>query len=47
MDISACGRTVEVKVNGIQSAKVENDPSRPIGHLLMQMHAGNESWGWC
>ena len=42
MEISAFGGNVEVKVNGVVSAKLENDPSRPVGHLLMQMHAGNE-----
>jgi hypothetical protein len=40
--ITAYGGNVEVKVNGITSAKLENDPSRPAGQLAMQMHAGNE-----
>jgi hypothetical protein len=40
--ISAYGGNVEVKVNGITSAKLQNETSRPAGHLAMQMHAGNE-----
>ncbi len=40
--ISAYGGNVEVKVNGITAAKLENETSRPAGHLAMQMHAGNE-----
>jgi len=40
--ITAYGGNVEVKVNGITSAKLENETSRPAGQLAMQMHAGNE-----
>ncbi len=42
MTITACGHDVEVKVNGVTSAQVKDDPSRPTGHFAMQMHAGNE-----
>ena len=31
-----------VKVNGVISAELRDDPSRPGGQLAMQMHAGNE-----
>lgn len=42
LTVAAYGGSVEVKVNGVTSAKIENDPSRPAGSLAMQMHAGNE-----
>ena len=42
LTVAAFGGNVEVKVNGIASAKVQDDPSRPGGSLAMQMHAGNE-----
>jgi hypothetical protein len=40
MVISARGGHVVVKVNGIQSAELKDDPSRPEGHFALQMHAG-------
>ncbi|MHB8902022.1 MAG: 3-keto-disaccharide hydrolase [Thermoguttaceae bacterium] len=42
MEITAQGGDVTVKVNGVQSAQLKNDPSRRSGRLAMQMHAGNE-----
>lgn len=42
MEITAQGGNVTVRVNGVESARLENDPSRPSGRLAMQMHAGNE-----
>ncbi|QEG33373.1 3-keto-disaccharide hydrolase [Bythopirellula goksoeyrii] len=42
LEITAQGGDVTVKVNGVTSAQVTDDPSRPEGHLAMQMHAGNE-----
>ena len=29
-----------VKVNGVKSAELENDPGRPAGHFALQMHSG-------
>ena len=40
--ISAHGGDVTVTVNGVVSAQLKDDPSRPAGQLAMQMHAGNE-----
>ena len=42
MVIAAYGGDVKVTVNGVTSAELKNDPSRPAGQLAMQMHAGNE-----
>ena len=40
MTIAAHGGHVVVHVNGVKSAELENDPSRPEGHFALQMHAG-------
>jgi len=40
MTIEARGGKVVVQVNGIQTAEIKNDPSRPEGHLALQMHSG-------
>jgi hypothetical protein len=42
LTIAAYGRDVKVTVNGVTSAELKGDPSRPAGQLAMQMHAGNE-----
>lgn len=42
LTITAKGGDVTVTVNGVTSAQLKDDPSRPAGHLAMQMHAGNE-----
>jgi hypothetical protein len=42
MLITAEGGHVVVKVNGVQSAELKNDPVQAAGHLILQMHAGNE-----
>ena len=42
LTIAAHGPNVKVTVNGVVSAEVKDDPSRPAGQLAMQMHAGNE-----
>ena len=42
MLITAKGGDVVVKVNGVQSAQLKNDPVQDAGHLILQMHAGNE-----
>lgn len=39
--ISAHGGDVVVHVNGVKTAELKGDPSRPAGHLAMQMHSGN------
>src|SRR5688572_12749362 len=38
--IAAHGGDVTVTVNGVTSAELKADPSRPAGQLAMQMHAG-------
>jgi hypothetical protein len=40
MVIAAHGGHVVVTVNGIQSAELKDDPSRPEGHFALQMHSG-------
>jgi hypothetical protein len=41
MTIAAHGGHVVVHVNGVKSAELKDDPSRPEGHLALQMHSGN------
>lgn len=40
MVIDAHGGNVTVTVNGVKSAELKDDPSRPEGHFALQMHAG-------
>ena len=40
MTIEAHGGNVTVHVNGIKTAQLTDDPSRPEGHFALQMHAG-------
>jgi len=40
MTIDAQGGNVVVTVNGTETARLKGDPSRPEGHLALQMHAG-------
>ena len=40
MTIDAQGGNVAVHVNGVKSAELKEDPSRPEGHFALQMHAG-------
>lgn len=42
MLITAQGGDVEVRVNGVKAAELKNDPIQEAGHLILQMHAGNE-----
>ena len=39
--IAARGGHVQVQVNGVKTAELKDDPSRPEGHLALQMHSGN------
>ena len=41
LEITALGGDVTVKTNGIVSAQLRDDPSRPAGQLAMQMHSGD------
>ena len=41
MIIDARGGNITVHVNGEKTADLKNDPSRPTGHLALQMHSGN------
>jgi len=40
MTIAARGGRVVVHVNGVQSAELKSDTSRPEGHFALQMHSG-------
>jgi len=40
MTIDAHGGNVVVHVNGVKTAELKDDPSRPEGHFALQMHAG-------
>jgi beta-glucanase (GH16 family) len=41
MTISAVGGDIVVRTNGVETAKLKNDKSRPKGHFALQMHSGN------
>lgn len=41
MTIDAIGGNVLVHVNGVKTAELKDDPSRPEGHFALQMHSGN------
>ena len=41
MTIDAEGGNVVVHVNGVKTAELKDDPSRPEGHFVLQMHSGN------
>ncbi len=41
MTIDAAGGNVLVHVNGVKTAELKDDPSRPEGHFALQMHSGN------
>lgn len=38
MKVRAVGKDVTVWVNGIQTAKLSNDPGRTTGHIALQLH---------
>lgn len=40
MKVRAQGKDITVWVNGIQSAKLVNDPGRTSGHIALQLHGG-------
>jgi hypothetical protein len=40
MTIDAQAGNVVVHVNGVKTAELKDDPSRPEGHFALQMHAG-------
>jgi hypothetical protein len=40
MTIAADGGNVVVHVNGVQTAVLKDDPSRPTGRFALQMHSG-------
>lgn len=41
MTIDAHGGHVVVRLNGVKTAELTDDPSRPEGHFALQMHSGN------
>ncbi|MBX2922910.1 MAG: DUF1080 domain-containing protein [Chitinophagaceae bacterium] len=40
MKVRAVGKDITVWVNGMQSAKLTNDPGRTSGHIALQLHGG-------
>jgi len=42
LELRAVGRDVEVKINGVVSAKLTDDPGRLKGHFGLQLHGGDE-----
>lgn len=42
MSVSAHDRRIVVHVNGYKSAELVDDPGRPIGHLALQLHGGQD-----
>jgi hypothetical protein len=42
MTVTAKGRDVTVKLNGVTTAELKNDPGRLEGHFGLQLHGGNE-----
>lgn len=46
MIVTARGGDIEVKVNGITSAKLVNDPGRASGKFALQVHGGQDVDVW-
>jgi len=42
MIVSAQGKDITVKLNGVTTAELKNDPGRLEGHFGLQLHGGNE-----
>ncbi|MCP4189282.1 MAG: DUF1080 domain-containing protein [Planctomycetaceae bacterium] len=42
LELSAVGKDVIVKINGVVSAKLENDKGRREGHFGLQLHGGQD-----
>jgi len=42
MSVTAKGRDVTVKVNGVTTAELKDDPGRTEGHIALQLHGGQE-----
>jgi hypothetical protein len=42
MTISAQGKDITVKLNGVTTAELKDDPGRLEGHFGLQLHGGNE-----
>jgi hypothetical protein len=46
MTVTARGGDIEVKVNGITSAKITNDPGRAAGKFALQVHGSQDVDVW-
>lgn len=46
MTVTARGGSIEVKVNGITSAKLTNDPGRAAGKFALQVHGSQDVDVW-
>jgi len=42
MTVTAQGKNITVKLNGVTTADLKNDPGRRAGHIGLQLHGGNE-----
>ncbi len=42
MTVAAHAGHVVVRVNGVKAVELKNDPGRPKGHFMFQMHVGDE-----
>jgi hypothetical protein len=42
MEVSSHGGHIVVKVNGVKSAELTDDPGRLEGHIALQLHGGND-----
>jgi len=42
LELSAQGRNIVVRINGVKSIELTNDPGRLEGHIGLQLHGGQE-----
>jgi hypothetical protein len=42
MTVSAQGKSITVKLNGVTTAELKDDPGRTAGYFGLQLHGGNE-----
>ena len=42
LELSAIGSRIIVKINGVVSTELKNDPGRKRGHIGLQLHGGQD-----
>ena len=42
LELSAIGKHIVVKINGVVSSELKNDPGRKRGHIGLQLHGGQD-----